>query len=292
MKRTVITLLSATILTTSAFAQSDTIVINNPDKVKVSTVGDTLSVSIIGEKDNPDFFYKKKVIVDSGKENVTTTSKDASSGLGWDFSLIESNTNHSELELSLRAQLYLGWNIPLGKPSAMKLKGFPSYEAGLDLLHITVKPRNYKWKVSLDWGMFFNSYYFKDCMMATDETGNIYFTDFPDGSSSQSSSFLASGSSLSLMGYYHLGKRHEIGLGATWNAMADDSNYKSKYTLADGTQIANMAELPIRKHLFSVKAEYWYRNVGMYIRYTPMSILHKNTAPEFQQMNIGFQVKF
>ena len=292
MKRIIIALLSALALGTDSWAQSDTLIIQHPDQVSVLTAGDTLSISVVGQKDNPGFYYQKTVLTDSVRENVTTTSRNVRSGLGWDFSLLEERRKTPQLVLNVSALLYAGWNIPVGKPSGMHLKGFASTEVGVDLLHLRFHPRNDRWHLSLDWGMSMGHYKFKNCMM-TGADGKTIFTPFPEGSSSQSSSFMTLSSNLTLMGHYRLGKDHELGLGVMWKAQTSDNcSYKSKYTLPDGTPIVDMNELPIRGNLFSIKLEYMYaKRTGVFLRYTPMPILHSDRAPSFQQLNVGLQVR-
>lgn len=296
MKRIIFTLLPAIALATNAFAQTDTLVISHPEEVKVATAGDTMSVSIIGEKNNPNFFYSKKVVLDSEQEDVTTTSKNAKSGLGWDFSLIESDNGRNPWRLyaEIRPQLYAGWNIPLGKPSDMRLKWFPSREAGLDIARFAFRPRTGKWGISLDWGIMMSEYHFKDCMMTMADNGNISMSQFPEGSSEQSSYMRTVSLSFTLMGRYRIGKQDEIGLGVTWNEQTSNGcYYKTKYKLSDGSSIVDMNEIPVLQNRFSIKAEYMFDHVGgIYLRYTPMSILKKSKAPNFQQLTLGLQVRF
>lgn len=294
MKKIIITLAVAFAAVINANAQSDTLVINKPDEVRVVTSGDTLSINISGKKDNPGFLYNKTVTVNPETESVTTTSRNSASRLGWDFSLIESSKSTTVLELSLRAQLYVGWDILLGKPSDMKLKTLKSYEAGIDIFNLTFRPRTHKWWVSLDWGMIMNRYNFKDCMMTTTADGRVEMTTFPEGCSPQTSYFQTLSSSLTLMGHYQFAKHQSIGLGVTWDSkITNNCSYKAKYNLADGTVVTDMNEIPIRSNLFAIKAEYMFAdNVGLYLRYTPMTILKKDKAPNFQQLNVGLQLRF
>lgn len=294
MKRTILTLFAVVAIATYATAETDTLVVSHPDEVKVITTGDTLSVSISGKKDHPGYFYSKSVTVDTEQEDVTRTSKNVGSGLGWDFSLIEGSKQTPTIELSLWARLYAGWDFLLGAPAEMKLKGWKSYEAGIDIFHFTYRPRTDKWWVTLDWGLLMNRYHFKNNMMTSTADGAVYMAPYPDESYSQSSSFQTLSGCLSLMGHYRLSKNQSIGLGVTWTTQGiDGSSYKTKYTLSDGTSVTDMNEIPIRSNLFGIKAEYMFgNNIGLYARYTPMSLFDKDKAPSFQQLNVGFQVRF
>lgn len=294
MKRFIFCLLATTLLPVATHAQSDTLIVNQPEQVQVIRTDDTLSVSVIGEKDNPGFYYRKTVVTDKEQEERTTTSRNVRSGLGWDFSLIENSHSTPTLEVSVRGQLYAGWNIALGAPSGMKTKWFPTTEVGIDLLHFKFMPRTDKWWATLRMGFQFSRYVFKDCMMQTVPDGTFRIAPFPDGSSSQSASFITLGGTMTLMGHYRLGKKHSIGLGAVWRVLSDDNcSFKSKYTLSDGTPVIDMNELPQRRHQFAIQAEYMFDNqAGFYIRYTPMSILKKGIAPSFQQLTVGAQIRF
>lgn len=275
-------------------AQTDTLVVRQPEEVKVITIGDTLNISIEGSKDNSGYYYNKMVVVDSEKEEVTTTSKNIRSGLGWDFSLIEGRNSTPQLELTIRAQMYAGWTILLGRPSDMKQRCARSLECGLDLMHFVLRPRTDKWWLSLDWGCVLNQYRFKRNMMTTATDGTIVMEQYPEDSRSRNSFFRTLSSGLTLMGHYQFAKNHSVGLGVIWSSkMGDNCHYKTKYKLSDGTTVVDMNELPIRRNLFSIKAEYMFdSNIGMYIHYTPMSILKKEKGPKFSELNFGLQMRF
>lgn len=294
MKRIIITSLLAAMFATSINAQNDTLVVRQPEEVKVITTGDTLNISIEGQKDNPGYYYSKMVVVDSEKEEVTTTSKNIRSGLGWDFSLLERRNSTPQLELTIRAQMYAGWNILLGRPSDMKQRCARSLECGLDLMHFVYHPRTDKWWMSLDWGCVLNQYRFKKNMMTTAPDGTVVMEPYPEESRSKNSFFRTLSSGLTLMGHYQFAQRHSVGLGLMWSSkMGDNCHYKTKYKLSDGTTVVNMNELPIRRNLFSIKAEYMFDSkIGLYLHYTPMSILKKDKGPKFSELNFGLQMRF
>ena len=281
MKRMIITSLVVTLFAANTNAQTDTLVVRQPEEVKVITIGDTMNISIEGSKENPLYYYNKTVVVDPEEEEVTTTSKNVGSGLGWDFSLLEGRNSTALTELSLRAQMYVGWNFMLNKPSNMKQNWFKSLEAGIDIFHLAFYPRNNKWWMSIDWGIVLSQYRLKDNMMTTASDGTIVMTPYPDGSSSQSSSLRTLSGSLAFMGHYRPAKEHSVGLGLVWNSKKmDNCSYKTKYTLSDGSKVIEMNELPICSNLFSIKAEYMFADkVGLYLRYTPMSMFKTDKAP-------------
>lgn len=294
MRREIITLLVASLFAANANAQTDTLVVSQPEEVKLITTGDTLNISIEGSKENPLYYFNKTVVVDSVKEEITTTSNNIGSGMGWDFSLLESRHSTTEVILSLRAQMYVGWNFMLNNPSDMKLNWFKSYEGGIDIFHLAFYPRTNKWWLSADWGIVLSQYRFKDNMMTTASDGTIVMAPYPDESRSQSSAFRTLSGAITFMGHYRLAKEHSIGLGLVWNSkLIDNCSYKTKYTLSDGTSVTDMNELPIRSNIFSIKAEYMFIDrAGLYLRYTPMSIFKKDKAPKFSELNVGFQVRF
>ena len=294
MKRIMITLMAAMAIMQNAPAQTDTLVVKNADEVKVVTTGDTLSVSIRGKKDEPNYYFNKTVAVDSDKADETISSSNVGSRLGWDFSLIEDRNSTAEIELGFVTQLSAGWNVLLGKPSEMKTKWFPTQDLGIDIFRLAVRPAKTKWWVSLDWGALINQYHLKDCMMTASQDGSVGIFQYPEGSSSRSSHFQTVSSNLTLMGHYYISKNNSLGLGISWNErIMDNGSYKTKYTLSDGTKVVDMNELPIRRNLFSIKAEYMMDNrYGFYLRYTPMSMFHKGKGPSFQQLALGFQVRF
>lgn len=294
MKRMIITSLVAALFAANTNAQTDTLVVRQPEEVKIIATGDTLNISIEGCKGNPRYYYNKTVVMDPEKEEITTTSKNVGSGVGWDFSLLEGENSTTSIELSLRAQMYVGWNLMLNNPSNMQQDWFKSYEGGIDIFHLAFYPCTNKWWLSANWGIVLSQYRFKDNMMTTAPDGTIVMASYPDGSSSQSSAFRTLSGGLTFMGHYRLSKEHSIGLGLVWNSkIMDNCSYKTKYTLSDGTSITDMNELPIRNNLLSLKAEYMFIDkIGMYLRYTPMSIFNKDKAPKFNELNVGLQVRF
>lgn len=287
------TMLAVIAISVNAASLSDTVVVSHPDEVKIITAGDTLSVSISGKQDEPKFFYNKTAIIDSDKEEITTTSRNAESGLGWDFSLIESKKSRTLLELLIKANMYVGWNFLLDKPTAMKTNPFLSPEFGIDIFHLNFHPRTDKWWLSLDFGALLSWYNFKKSMMTTDPDGTVVMAAFPDESTSQSSKFMTISGALSLMWHYRVYKTSSFGLGVVWTPrVTDDCSYKTKYTTSDGISVTDMNELPINRNPVSIKAEYLLGNkVGLYIRYTPTPILKKGRAPHCQQLNVGVQLR-
>lgn len=286
------TLMAAAAISANATALSDTITVSHPDEVKITTASDTLSISILGKQDEPNYFYNKTVIMDSNAEEITTTSRNVRSGLGWDFSLIESKKSRTLLDLLIKANIYAGWNFLLDKPTAMKTNPFLSPECGIDLFHLKFHPRTDKWWISLDFGALLSWYEFKNCMMTTEQDGTVSMKPFPEESTSQSSKFMTISGALSLMWHYRIYKTSSLGLGVVWiPRVTDNCNYKTKYALSDGTAVTDMNELPINRNLVSIKAEYLLGNkAGLYIRYTPTPILKKGKAPHCQQINVGVQL--
>lgn len=292
MKRIILSLAVALGFGLTISAQSDTLEVSNPDKVTIVTTGDTLNVNISGQKGNPGFYYTKSVVMDNDQQQVTKSSQNVGSSLGWDFSLLEQRESTSQISLNLRAQLYAGWGIPLGIPSGMSFKGAKNLEAGLDIFQLKFLPRSAKWSVSLDWGMMFNNYHLKNCMFTSPAEGTVAVTPFPTDAESCSSSFFTLSSNLMLMGHYHFGKSHQLGLGLGWQAQVLNNCYfKTKYTQADGTRVTEMNELPLQRNQLFIKAEYMYGRVGFYLRFMPLSLLKKDKAPSFEQMSVGFQVR-
>ena len=293
MKRIILSLAVALSFGLTTSAQTDTLVVNNPETVSVITTGDTLNLSISGQKDNPGFFYTKSVVMDTDQQQVTKSSQNVGSSLGWDFSLLEQRNSTPQISLNLRSQLYAGWAIPLGTPSGMSFKGAKNLEAGLDIFQLKFLPRSAKWSASLDWGLQFNNYHLKNCMFTSPTEGTVNVKPFPADTKSCSSSFFTLSSNLMLMGHYHFGKSHQVGLGLGWQAQAMYHNYfKTKYTQSDDTRVTEMNELPLQKHQFFIKAEYMYDRAGFYLRFMPLPLLQKDKGPAFEQMSIGFQVKF
>lgn len=274
-------------------ASADTLVVSSPDEVRVITSGDTMTVNIIGKKDEPNYYYNKKVIVNDDAEEVTTTSRNVGSGLGWDFSLIEGSTRTPQIEIAFRASLYAGFSVLMGKPSDMKSKFFKQAEAGIDITEFGFYPRSDKWWLTLNWGILLNRYNLSDNMMSRTDDG-VGLMPYPDGSRDQSSYFSMLSNNLTLMWYYRLSKHTNLGLGVGLiNRVADNCHYKTKYTLSDDTSVTDMGELPIRSNMLSLTAQYMLDNLlGVYVRYTPMSPFKKDKGLDFQQLTFGLKVRF
>lgn len=279
---------------THTHTPADTLVVSNPNEVKVITSGDTMTVNIVGKKDEPNYYYNKKVIVNDDAEEVTTTSRNVGSGLGWDFSLIEGSTRTPQIEIAFRASLYAGFSVLMGKPSDMKSKFFKQAEAGIDITEFGFYPRSDKWWLTLNWGILLNRYNLSDNMMSKTSDDGVGLMPYPDGSRDQSSYFSMLSNNLTLMWHYRLSKHTNLGLGVGLiNRVADNCHYKTKYTLSDDTSVTDMGELPIRSNLLSLTAQYMLDNLlGVYVRYTPMSPFKKDKGLDFQQLTFGLKVRF
>ena len=150
MKKVFMTMALLGSLCTYAVAEtvSDTLVIENVDKVKIETRDTVQRIVISGAKDDPDFHYVQRIAIPDSSA-VRRTIKSVK-----DFNKITIKKNGKDSKLGCSAHMNLGLNTMFGAPDGHSFKMWPSFDFGLSLLlNWTPFGENNVWSIGfgLDW---------------------------------------------------------------------------------------------------------------------------------------------
>ena len=109
------------------YAQNDTIIVKEPQKVEVIESKSSKTIKIYGSKDNPDYLYTSEFNLKEGTKDYTTISSRK-----LDFSLLNITTPKrvAKWRVWMITDIYIGLVSPLSSPKEMGVKHFGSYELG------------------------------------------------------------------------------------------------------------------------------------------------------------------
>ena len=137
MKRTVLFLLMGICHGFIMMAQEipDTIVIENADKVVVTSDRNSLSVEVMGKKDNPDYHFSKTL--EAGNDGVNV-SKESNSDFDFKFPFSKSTNEYKHsFEFTVAPTLSVGLVSAMGGPSGLDTDFGKSVEITWHLISIS-----------------------------------------------------------------------------------------------------------------------------------------------------------
>lgn len=275
---------------------SDTLVIANPSQVIIAQADDTLSIQVAGKNDNPDYRFSREVVLQNDGEVHTTATQSRHSALGWDFSIIENESNGIKLSGNICSQIMGGFRYPLGKPAGMsgyRWKSSPEISINLSTLTLTFGRSKY-WG-TFDWNIGIKQMTLKgDNRFYADRDGNVLLGGYPTGTTSDQSSLFWLENQYEIGVHRLLGKESNIGLGLIWEQRGNNSFCRSKYVDVDGKTTRQTAEITsLRSNHFSFKAEYnFWDSLGLFVKYSPWSDFHTGCGPSYSPLTFGFTIRF
>ena len=285
MKKVFMTLALLGGLCTYAVAEtvSDTLVIENVDRVKIETRDTVQRIVISGAKDDPDFHYVQRIAIPDSSA-VRRTIKSVR-----DFNKITIKKNGKESKFSSSLHVNLGLNTMLSAPDGYDFKMWPSFDFGVSLmLDWTPYGKMNVWSIGfgLDWRkyrMSNDTYWMK--------TVNDVMQLTPYGTSVSNTKTRLSVFSLQVpLLYTHTFDRNEdwkLTLGGILNFNTGahaERHYKSQGEVYD---IATQA-IGQRPVTIDILVALDTPVLPVYCKYCPMKFFKDDRGPKMNQLSIGF----
>lgn len=287
MKKFMILTAIAFAATTSLYAAeaNDTIIdVSQPQRVVIEESDTTLHVAITGQGNDSTFRYK---YTRTFNENASATIFQQADK--WDFNRLSlgssSKSGKSNLDITL-GLLSFGFVTPLGAPERMETDMLASYEIMIGPLSLAHTSRNQKNTYSFGMGATWRNYRMNGTTRFYQEGGQILTGPYPEGADPEFSRIKVI-SSNALFGYTrHLNKDFDLSLYGILN-LNGRASIKTRYKL-DGKEVKDLRkEIHQRPVTIDFMARFSYKQVGIYVKYSPCEVLHTDFGPRFHSLTTG-----
>lgn len=290
MKRIICTLLVAGCVVAANAKDDKTVIleVKKPSTVTIIEKPGGVMVDIVNQQDSTDKQQYTVVDYRDNKTVVTDMRKFTAFGV----------PNHYGRPVTPRwdvtcGGLFLGMVNSLNQPGEMNLRWAKSYEVGI--LNLIGVKYSYKYSsLSLGMGMDWRNYKMNTVnhRMELQPDGSMSLTPYPDGCTPRFSRIKVFGLGFPLL--YTQGFRGSsvaITVGGIMNVNTHAS-LLTKYRNAQGKEIKeNTNEIGRRKVTFDLYGDIkLYDSFGVYVRYSPQSVLQGAGLPEFNPLSVGFVI--
>jgi hypothetical protein len=269
-------------------ADGDTVIVDHPQKVVVTTTKAKMNVEVIGKEDNPNYYYSKSV--DLQPSAISVIQQD--SGLDFNVPFIGSTNKENENKKNANSieitGLGFGFVSAPGAPNGMDVKMGSSYELFISELVGFHHRWGYRNKIILGIGIDWRNYRMTDQTRFLKQGNNIVLSDYPAGSDIKFSRLKIF--SWTFEALYHRSFSHNVGI--DFGPVLSLNTYgslKTRYTDADGKHKdfnKNIHQTPIT---IDFKARLDVKGIGVYAKYSPCNILQTEYGPKFQSLSFGIE---
>ena len=256
----------------NATEMNDTVVIDKAEKVVVATSETEQQVSILGKQDDKNYVYSTSVPLDKSEmKKRKKTDDDDDEPSNWDFDFL------------------VGLGVPTNVPDGMSFNPLRSKEWAVGLRYVyTPKKALQSYSVGLwfDWRAYGLS---TDKMFVKGEGKVIGLGEYPEKAGSKRSSIDVLSLSVPLLfthRFGHQGKvRMTLGPVVNFNVRGRINN---SYEIGDDEIEVSTKDIEYRPITVDLMGAVSYCNIGLYVKYSPMSVLKKDKGPDFHSLTFGF----
>lgn len=264
---------------------SDTIVIENADKVVVTSDSKSLSIEVNGKKDNPDYHFIKSLEMNNDGVNVT---KELNSDFDFRFPFTTSSKESGRHgEFTITPTMSVGLVSALGGPSGLDTDFGKSVEITWHACWLNLHFGDKHWTYST--GLWFNwkNYRMTGPTRFDKVDGNVVLTPYPDHADIKFSRVHTLSYQIPLLAQYKSTKNFKFAAGLLFN-FNGHGNLKTRYTL-DGEKIKDRDR---KVHLNSFTTDLYgvvsYKSyIGAYVKYSPCNVLDTHYGPKFHGISTG-----
>lgn len=266
--------LLATGIVAYASEKNDTTVINNAKKVTIITSDSMQTIKVKGKEGNSDYYYENSISTKTGSFSRHKNVVDVD-GSDWD--------------------LDLGFGLPIATnvPNGMSFAPLKSWEWILGIRYkYTPKKALQTYSVGLwcDWRK-----YTLDTNKLFDKDANnvIGLYDYPTNADNKRSGIYIFSLSVPFLFTQKFGQKSDwkytMGPVVNFNLYGRIDN---EYSLGDYENNIKVKNIDYRPVTVDIMFMAQYRHLGIYCKYSPMSVLKKNSAngvenPQFQSISVG-----
>ena len=269
--------------------KADTVMcFSHPDSVAFITGDKRIELRVMGAGGNPDYYYTfaREFAGDSAEDVV----REGNSGLDFTIPFVD-HRKKSESRRSKNSFEIGGWGIgfvgAVGGPDNLNINRGSSAEIFFDrLLGYRVRPWRGKTSFSTGVGIRWRNYRMTGGNRFVKEDGKLSIASYESGSDIKFSRLKMF--SLTLPVFYHqeFGRGFELTLGPVVNFNVHGS-MKTKYKMNGETRSYSDSNIHQKKVTVDLTGNLSWREIGVYVKYSPMNQLDTEFGPEFKHLSVG-----
>jgi hypothetical protein len=270
MKKLLTMLVLIAAMTAQANETIDTVVVSKANKVMIVTTDSSQQISIMGQEGDAGFRYDEKVPLNEQKMRQARRNREKYNPFDLDFDVA------------------VGVNTPLATSDGYGFATFRSWEIffGLRFKYTPEKAlQTYSTGIWLGWdtyGLSTNKMFVKD---AHDVVG---LADYPAKAKNAVSRINMYSISVPFLFTQKLGRKSRckftVGPVVNFNLRG---RLNSVFDLDDNEMDISTKDIEYRPVTVSLMGIFTYKNIGLYCKYMPMSLMKKDKGPEFQSLTFG-----
>ena len=288
MRKTMLCMALLTAAVAHATVDNDTTIISNARQVIVVTNDSLQQVKILGKGSDEHYVYENTIqLVDTNFVSEQRSYHDLRA-IGMELSRNGCEKKHSNY---LSLNLGLGVSAPTNVPDGMTVKPFRSWEAMVWMMynHTPFKGLN-----TFSTGLGFTARYYgldsKQMLMKNGPTLDL--GTFPAGSYHRKSRIYVGSLSVPFFYTHDFGKKSHLNLTlgpvVNFNIIGSLKNsYKTSDDFYDYTTEAKATGIGYRPITVDLMGVLHYYGLGMYMKYSPMSVLKDGRGPQFHALSFG-----
>jgi hypothetical protein len=272
IKKFIMMLATTASITANASEANDTVVINNADKVTIMTSDTVQRVTVLGKEGEQTFVYDESVPLNKWKMKKKKGSNKLKC---WDFDFA------------------VGVGTPTNAPDDLSFAPFKSMEWLFGLRYAyTPKKASQSYSVGLwcDWRSYGTSdkYFIKDKFGIIGSENAVVLSGYPPKTSSKSSSINIFSLSVPILFTQRFGQQggFKVTLGPVVNFNVH-GRINTSYEVDEVIYSEKTKGIEYRSLTIDFMGMASYRGIGIYCKYSPMSVLKKDKGPEFHALTFG-----
>lgn len=267
-------------------------VFERPDSVVVNRAGNQLIIQVYGAPDNPEYFYAyEQGVADDDTLSITKTNPD-----DWNFDfpfIAKANKGNKKARFSVHSSgLGYGFVNALNAPETMDVKMSRSYEIFWhEIIGLRWRPTRQGASFTVGVGIDWKNYRMTGGTRFIKDGANVTLTNYVDGAQPEFSRLKLFNITLPVMFHQELGRTFEISAGAVVN-FNTHASMKTKYMLDDEERIKNDKGIHTNKVTVDIMGQINMKAIGVYVKYSPMSVLDTAYGPDFKSLSVGLTLGF
>lgn len=269
MRKVMMLLVATVCMAAQASEKNDTTVIENAKKVTVISNESMQKIKVVGKEGDSDYRY----------ENVIQLK---------DSSYCRRVETKEKKEHNLDLDLAFGWGIPTNVPDGLSFSTAQSWEwiVGLRYKYTPKKAlQTYSTGLWLNWRNYGLD---TDKMFVKGADKVVELADYPKGAGDKLSSIYIFGLSVPFLFTQQFGKNNKwsftLGPVVNFNLYGRLVN---EYEMGDDAYEIRTKDFDYRFFTVDLMGRIAYRDIGIYCKYSPMSVLKKDKGPQFHSLSIG-----
>lgn len=283
MKAVVVILAGCFATPSMATEVNDTIVIDNPSKVKIETRDTVQRIVISGAKDDADFHYVQRIsIPDTMAVRRTVTNIR-------DFNKIKVKKNGKPTKWTTSGHINIGLGTMLEAPDGFDFKLWPSFELGIGVTH-DFHPFGKKNEWSIGWGLNWRHYASdNDTYWVKDANNFMGLTPYPAGLEDRYTSLNVFSLQVPLLYTHYFNNKQDwsVTLGAivNWNVYGTANREFNVNDEDHDINTNHIGQMPFTFDGYVKIGTPWLPD--LYVKYSPSKFFRNSRGPKMHQLSFG-----